>query len=54
MRKFSPLARRGRMGLIAAYCLRPLRLLALAPGALWTWARASREARATASADRRD
>jgi putative nucleotidyltransferase-like protein len=45
MRLWSGLARRGRLGLVAAYVWRPIWLLALLPRALRAEARARREAR---------
>lgn len=44
-RRHHRLARRGRAGLLASYGVRPLRLLALTPRALWAWSRARRAAR---------
>ena len=45
MRAWSSLARRGPLGMAAAYIWRPIYLLAAAPGAAWNWARAHRRAR---------
>jgi hypothetical protein len=42
MRKWSPLARRGRLGLALAYVWRPLWILGSAPGALRAWLAARR------------
>ncbi len=42
MRWWAPLARRGPAGLIAAYCWRPLWLLARAVPGFWAWRRARR------------
>ena len=45
MRRHYPLARRGRVGLIVSYGVRPIRLLRLSPRALRVWSRARRAAR---------
>jgi hypothetical protein len=45
MTMFFPLARRGRRGLVAAYMLRPLRLIANAGPAARDWLRARRALR---------
>lgn len=47
MRRHSRLARRGRAGLLAAYTVRPLRVVRLLPRALWFWARARGAAKGT-------
>ncbi len=45
MRWWSPLARRGRLGLAVAYCWRPVRLITQAGPGYLAWRRARREAR---------
>jgi hypothetical protein len=45
MRWWSPLARRGRRGMVAAYLWRPLYLVAHAPRALLAWSRSRRATR---------
>jgi Uncharacterised nucleotidyltransferase len=52
MRAWTPLARRGRLGLAVAYIWRPLWVLWRLPFALWAWLRARREARRSRSSER--
>jgi hypothetical protein len=52
MRKWSPLARQGRLGLAAAYAWRPIWVASRVPGAAWAWARARRATRAHRSGPR--
>ena len=52
MRKWSPLARQGRLGLAAAYAWRPIWVASMVPRAAWAWARARRATRAHRSGTR--
>lgn len=52
MRKWSPLARHGRLGLTAAYAYRPIWVLRRTPGAIGAWRHARRKIRHRADATR--